>query len=184
MTSLTKLLSFIAVIVFASCNGGTSTTAADSTSTAKIDSSKKAISYPFEIGYSTQFEFIDPEKSKMVLDLWKDYDNNTLDNAKDKFADTVRMIFAGMEMRASRDSIIAATKESRNSYSSVESKVDVVMAVKSTDKKDDWVLVWGDEIHTDKNNKTDTVAMHEVWQLNKEGKVVFMQQYISKKGTL
>ena len=114
--------------------------------------------------------------------MWKDFDNNTLDNAKDKFADTVRMIFPGMEMRASRDSVIASTKSYRNSFSSVISMVDVVMAVKSTDKNDDWVLVWGDEIKTDKKNKTDTIALHEVWQLNKEGKVVFMQQYISKKG--
>lgn len=182
MTTLTKLLPCIALLVFTACNSGTSTTSTGDSAAGKTDGSKKDVAYPYPIGYSSQFEFADPEKSKMILEMWKDFDNNTLDNAKDKFADTVTMIFPDMEMRASRDSIIASTKSYRNSFSSVISKVDVVMAVKSTDKKDDWVLVWGDEIKTDKKNKTDTIALHEVWQLNKEGKVVFMQQYISKKG--
>lgn len=181
MTTLTKLLPCIALLVFAACNNGTSPATTGDSAAATTESSKKEVSYPYPIGYSSQFEFADPEKSKMVLDLWKDFDNNTIDNAKDHFADSLTMIFPDMEMHASRDSVVASTKSYRNLYSSVTSKVDVVMAVKSTDKKDDWVLVWGDEIHTNKKNVTDTVALHEVWQLNKEGKVVFMQQYASRK---
>jgi len=164
-----------------SCNNAPSSTSTNNNDVSKTDSSKKEITYPYAIGYSSQFEFIDPEKSKMVLGMWKDFDNNNLDNAKDNFADTVTMVFPDMSMHASRDSIIAVTKAYRNTYTSVISKVDVVMSVRSTDKKGDWVLIWGDETHTGKNNKTDSIALHEVWGLNKAGKIEFMQQYVSKK---
>ena len=171
-----KFASFIVLLALISCNSGTP--AATTTTT---DSTKKEVMYPYPIGYSSQFEFIDPAKGKMILGIWKDYDNNNVDNCKDKFADTVTMIFPEMSMHASRDSIFAATKSYRNTFKSVISKVDVVMSVRSTDKKGDWVLVWGDETHTTQNNKTDSVALHEVWGLNKDGKIEFMQQYVSKK---
>ena len=176
-----KIATIMMLFAFASCNSDTSTKSTSNDSTTKSDVGKTEVSYQYPIGYSTKFEFIDPEKSKMILGIWKDYDNNTLDNIKDQFADTVTMIFPEMKIHAVRDSIIAAAKAGRNYYRSVTSNVDVVMAVKSTDKGGDWVLVWGDEIHTDQKNKTDTVALHEVWGLNKAGKIEFMQQYASKK---
>lgn len=178
---MTKFILLIALVVFASCNNQAATNPADSTAAAKSDTGKKEVNYPYEIHYSSKFEFADPEKSKMILELWKAFDNNNFDNVKDRFADTVMMKFPDMVMHASRDSIINATKAYRSTLLSVTSKVDVVMSVKSTDKNEDWVLVWGDEIHTDKKNKTDTVALHEVWALDKNGKVSFMQQYISHK---
>ncbi len=176
---MTKFIPLIAFVVFMSCNSQTATAPADATATAKPDSGNKEVTYPYEIGYSSKFEFADPEKSKMILDLWKAFDNNTFDNIKDKFADTVTMKFPDMVMHASRDSMIASTKSYRNTMLAVTSKVDVVMSVKSTDKNEDWVLVWGQEIHTSKKNKIDTVALHEVWALDKNGKVYFMQQYMS-----
>ena len=178
---MTKFIAFIAFVIFASCNSQTSTTPTDSGAAGKTDTSKKEVTYPYAIGYSSQFEFSDPEKSKMVLQLWKDFDNNTLDNVKDKFADSVLMKFPDMVMHTTRDSAIASTKAYRNTLLSVTSTVDVVMSVKSTDKNDEWVLVWGNEIHTDKKNKTDTIALHEVWGLDKNGKINFMQQYMSHK---
>lgn len=174
---MTKFIFFIMLLILLSCNSESPAISADST-VAKTDSVKKVTAYPYEIGYSTQFEFIDPEKGKMILELWKDFDNNTLDNAKDKFADTVTMQFPGFKIHAGRDSIIASTKAHRSTFNSFTSKVDVVMSTRSTDKNGDWVLVWGREIHTDKKNVTDSVEIHEVWGLNKEGKIESMEQYI------
>ncbi len=107
-------------------------------------------------------------------------DDNTLDNSRDKFADTVTMEFPGMKMRAGRDSVISSTKAYRNLFSHVTGVVDVVMPVRSMDKKTDWVLVWGREIKTDKKNVTDTVEVHEVWGLNKDGKVISLEQFVRK----
>src|SRR4051812_33729477 len=130
-----KFLPLIALLVFAACNSATTTTpSADSSSVPKMDADKKEVSYPYDILYSSKFELADPEKGKMILDLWKDFDNNTLDNAKDKFADTVTMLFPGMDLHASRDSMISSTKAYRNSYKSVQSKVHAVISTRSTDK--------------------------------------------------
>ncbi|MFT3702071.1 MAG: hypothetical protein QM802_06865 [Agriterribacter sp.] len=175
---MTKFASFIILIAFISCNSQTTTATTDSSPVSKTDTSKKEVTYPYTMGYSSQFEFIDPEKGKMVLNMWKDFDNNSLDNSKDKFADTVSLQFPGMKLRSTRDSIIAVTKSYRGLYNAVASNVDVVMSVRSTDKKGDWVLVWGREIKTDKKNITDTTELHEVWGLNKEGKIEAIEQYI------
>ncbi|MCW3106718.1 MAG: hypothetical protein JWQ09_1224 [Segetibacter sp.] len=139
---------------------------------------KATVNYPYPINYSSQFEIGDPEKAKIILDLWKDFDNNTLDNSASKFADTVSMLLSNTVLHGSRDSIIASAKAYRGSYSSVESKVDAVLSTKSTDKNEDWVLVWGTEVHTDKKNVTDSVHLQETWRLNKDGKVDFMMQYV------
>ena len=177
-----KFFPCIALFVLAACSGGTNTTtpSADTSSVTKMDAANKEVSYPYAINYSSKFEFADPEKSKMILDLWKDFDNNTFDNSKDKFADTVLMLFPDMELYASRDSMIASTKAYRGLFKSVQSKIDAVMSVRSTDKNEDWVLVWGTEVHTNKKNVTDSVYLHEAWRLNKDGKVDYMEQFSRK----
>lgn len=173
---MSKLIPFLFIFIFTACNDTPPATVGKTVE--GVDTSKKEISYPYEIGYSSQFESADPEKGKMVLELWKNFDNNTIENSKDKFADTVTMKFPGFEMHVSRDSAIAATTSHRNSFSSVVSKVDVVMSTRSTDRNGDWVLIWGREIHKDMKNVTDSVELHEVWGLNKDGKINFMEQYI------
>ena len=176
---MTKFFPYIALLVFAACSGGTNTTtpSADTSSVTKMDAGNKEVSYPYAINYSSKFEIADPEKSKLVLDLWKAFDNNSFDNTKDNFADTVTMLFSDMEMHASRDSMIASTKAYRGLFKSVQSKIDAVMSVKSTDRNEDWVLVWGTEVHTNKKNVTDSVYLHEAWRLNKNGKVDYMEQF-------
>lgn len=175
---MTKFAPFIFLIVFAACHSSTSTTPENAAVIA--DTAKKAVTYPYAINYSTQFEFADAEKGKTILDIWKDFDNNTLDNSKDKFADTVTLKFPGFTMRASRDSAIASTKSYRASFTAVVSSVDVVMSLRSTDQKADWVAVWGKEIHTSKKNLKDSVEIHELWGFNKDGKIESMEQYTRK----
>lgn len=172
-----KLMLFIAIAAIVSCHTNeTKTSVADSANNPK----NGAVSYPYPINYSSQFEIGDPEKSKIILDLWKDFDNNTLDNSSDKFADTVTIITPGMELHGSRDSILSSAKAYRNLYSSVSSTVDAVISVRSIDKKEDWVLVWGTEVHTTKKNTTDSVHLQETWLFNKDGKVDFMMEYASQ----
>ncbi len=56
------------------------------------------------------------------------------------------------------------------------SKVDVIMSVRSIDKKPQGASM-GSKIHNTEKNVTDTVQYHEVWGLNKHGKVDQMKQY-------
>ncbi|MEO6148764.1 MAG: hypothetical protein ABIN95_13480 [Mucilaginibacter sp.] len=141
---------------------------------------QKEVAYPYKINYSAEFEPIDAQKGKMILDLWKDFEANQLDKWKDKLADTVAMWFPTIQMRAGRDTIIARAKGYRNSYKSVVRKVDVVMSTRSTDKKTDFVLIWGKETFKNQQNKSESIELHEVWAFDKNGKIETIEQYIRK----
>jgi hypothetical protein len=49
--------------------------------------------------------------------------------------------------------------------------------LRSTDKNEDWVLVWFKEYRTDANGKKDSTEMQETWRLNKDGKADLLYQY-------
>ncbi len=110
------------IVLFVACNAGNNKTANESTGVSADSSKSKEISYPYAITYSSQFVMADPQNSKLVLDLWKDYDNNTLDKSADKLADSVTMMLPGMTLHANRDSIISALKAYRNSFNAATSR--------------------------------------------------------------
>ncbi len=169
-----KILFLFTAAAFAACNSSNDakvesmTTSADSTDN---------VTYPYEIGYSSKFEIGDAQQSKMILELWKDFDSGDVSKHKEYFADSVQMLFPdGSSMHNVKDSIIAETNTYRAMYSSVTSRVDAIIPVKSTDKGENWVCVWGTEIHTLKG-KTDSTNLHEAWRFDKDGKIDFMMQY-------
>jgi hypothetical protein len=86
----------------------------------------------------------------------------------------------GTVMHNSRDSIIAGIQQYRDMFASVNSSVDAIVALKSTDKNEEWVSVWGKEVSKDKAGKSDSVYLQESWRFNKEGKVDMMLQHHRK----
>lgn len=120
----------------------------------------------------------DPKNAESLLAIWKSYDNGDLSVTKDMFADTIEAAMGdGSMMRGSRDSIIATVQTFRNSFKSAVDRVDAVMAVKSTDKNEHWVLIWGTETDTYKNGKVDSTHLQETWRFNQDGKANFVLQY-------
>lgn len=169
-----KFLFLFSALAFIGCNSEDKAKVQSVTS--KNDSTNN-VTYPYEISYSSKFEMGDPQQSKKILELWKDFDNGNLDNLKDYFADSVQMFLSdGSMMHNVRDSIIAAVNAYRNMFSAVNSQVDAIIPVRSTDKGENWVCVWGKEVHTMKG-KVDSVDLQETWRFNKDGKVDFMLQY-------
>jgi hypothetical protein len=53
------------------------------------------------------------------------------------------------------------------------------MPLKSVDRNEDWVAIWGTETDTYTDGKTDKKDIHEIWRINKDGKVDFIKQYSS-----
>lgn len=132
---------------------------------------------PYVAGYSSQFEMADPARARKVLELWKDYDDNAFDRHKSYFADTVSMYMAdGMAIKG-LDSLMTKMKSHRGSFAAVKSSVDVWMSLRSTDKNENWVAVWGSEEDTGKDGKKSVVQLHEVWRFNKDGKIDLMMQF-------
>lgn len=139
-----------------------------------------SVVYPYEATYSSNFKIGKPEYSKIVLDLWKDFDNNTLDNSKSAFADSVSLFFANSQpFIGSRDAAIEIAKQYRGQFSEIKSTINAFVPLKSTDKNEEWVSVWGVEYST-KDGKTDSTYLQETWRFNKDGKVDLMYQFVSK----
>jgi|SRR5690242_6688312 len=169
------------ICVLVACNTATTssnkndTTAADTTAMNATD-----VSYAYPVEYSSDFTIGDPKYAQMVLELWKDYDNNTFDNHKDYFADSVTMDFSGMNISGTRDSIVAGAKAHRSSLKNSTSSVEVVTTLKPKGKDETWVCVWGKEVDTHDNGKIDSIYLQENWMFNKDGKIAYMSQFEAK----
>jgi hypothetical protein len=136
------------------------------------------ITSPYPIRYSSKFAMGDPKHAETILTLWKDWDNGNLSAHKEIFADSLELHFAdGSIMHSVRDSVLAAGQSYRNMFATVVSSVDAIMAAKSTDKNENWALIWGKEISTDKKGKVDSSYLQETWRFNKDGKADLMFQY-------
>lgn len=47
----------------------------------KMKGQDRMMAYPYTAGYSSNFVIGNPANSKLVLNAWKDWENNTLDRA-------------------------------------------------------------------------------------------------------
>lgn len=174
-----KAFFVLSLATLAACNSGTDTKV-DSMST-KDSSSTDNVSLPYTASYSSKFEMGDPNHAKTILELYKDWDNNTLDNSKSKFADTVEFNFSdGSKMVGPFDSVNASAKKFRSTLGTVNTKVHAVFPVKSTDKNENWVVAWFTEYRTDAKGKKDSVELQETWRLNKDGRADLLLQYEQK----
>lgn len=165
----------IAAITVAACNSNTEEAKTPSATEVKPTAD---VTYPYDIGYSSKFEMADPKHSQTILQLWKDWDNANISNSKESFADSVELHFAdGSMIHSVRDSVIAAAQFFRDMFTSAVSQVNAVTSLRSTDKDQNWTLVWGKEIDTDKKGKVDSFYLQETWRFNKAGKVDLLYQF-------
>ncbi|HEY8969576.1 MAG TPA: nuclear transport factor 2 family protein [Puia sp.] len=170
----------LAVTVFlAACNSSTPAPTDNAKATADSSAAKmRDIQSPYPIMYSSKFVMDDPKNAETLLAMWKAYDNGNLSTVKDMLADTMEVHFPdGMMMRAGRDSILASVQAHRNSFSAAVDEVHAIMAVKSTDKNEHWVLIWGQEKDTHKNGKVDSTMLQETWKFTPDGKASLLYQF-------
>lgn len=173
-----NILILAAVAFFAACNS--SQPAPTETAAPAKDSTVREINSPYPVSYSSKFAIGDPKNAESILTLWKDYENgNILSGHKELFADSIELYLSdGTIIRGRRDSVIAIVQQHRNMASAVVDRVDAVTALRSTDKNENWVLIWGMEKTTAKNGKVDSVNLQETWRLNNDGKVNLLYQYV------
>ena len=171
-----KILTVAAWALFAACN---TNAPAPTTDAAKIiPDSVKAIQSPYPISYSSKFTMDDPKNAESLLAMWKAYDNGNLNSSKEYFADTVDVALGdGSVMRSSRDSMLAGIQSYRSLFKTAFERVSAIMAVKSTDRNEHWVLIWGTEIDTYKNGRVDSTDLQETWRFNESGKANLVFQY-------
>ena len=179
-----KILILVSLATLTACTGDDNakveTATTDSTKTDNMNKTDN-LNYPYTANYSSKFEIGDPNNVMTVLQLYKDWDNNTVDNSKDRFADSVILAFSnGTVLSGGRDSVVNAAKQFRNTMGTVTSVPVAWTPLKSTDKGEDWVAVWFTEHRTDAKGKTDSSYYQETWRLNKDGKIDRFYQYEAK----
>ncbi len=138
---------------------------------------KPAVTLPYVAAYSSSFEMGNPEYSASILQgSWKDWENNKMD-MKSWVADTIVAFHSDNSIVSGIDSLQARWKRGRAGYTSVIDSIDAVIPVYSTDKKENWVLVWAREISTKADGTKDTSALMETWRINKDGKADMLLQF-------
>ncbi len=166
------LLVLTAAAMFAACNNEKK----DEAKTA--EPAKVAVKLPYSANYSESFEMGNPAYSAMIEQgSWKDWETNKMDNMKTWVADSIIAYQSDNTRVKGADSLMANWKRGRANYTAVIDSIDAVIPVYSTDKKENWVLVWATEIHTDTKGKKDTVATMETWRINKDGKADRVYQF-------
>ncbi len=139
---------------------------------------KPAVTLPYDVTYSSSFEMGNPAYAAMILQgSWKDWETNKMDNMKSWVADTATIFMSDNTMAHGVDSIAALWKKSRAGYTNVIDTINAVIPTYSTDKKENWVLVWAKEISTATDGKKDTTAVMETWRINKDGKADLLLQF-------
>ncbi|MFB9844745.1 nuclear transport factor 2 family protein [Mucilaginibacter ginsenosidivorans] len=137
---------------------------------------------PYKAAYSSNFKIADASYSNKVLTLWKDYENNTLDNHLEWFADTVSMTLADGRTVKGKAENLAGVKAFRGSLKDMKVTIDAFVSLKSVDHNENVVCVWGEEQYTDANGKAVKVSIQEVWGFNRDGKIAMMLQYAQGGG--
>ena len=169
------LLMLTVAALFAACNNEKKeeATTAKTTGQAKAD-----LKLAYVASYSSSFEMGKAAYAATIVQgSWKDWEMNTMDNMKSWMADTIVAFQADNIMVRGVDSMMARWKRGRTFYTTVIDTVQAVIPVFSTDKKENWVLVWAKEINTSKEGKTDTINIMETWRMNKDGKADMVLQF-------
>jgi len=154
------LIALIAAAFLFACNNEKKTEEKSATTEEKAE--PVAINYPYKASYSSDFSIGDANHAKMVLDLLKMWEENKLDDMKTLLADSVSIEFPDGNKFADNtaDSLINFAKKFRKQISSLKVECDGWMAVKSNDKKDDYVLTWSRDYTTDASGKKDSTRTH------------------------
>ena len=136
------------------------------------------ISLSMPLTYSSSFEMGNPAYATMIVQgSWRDWQDNNLDNMKSWIADTIVAYHSDNMMVSGADSLMARWKKGRAEYSSVVDSINAVISVHSTDRNEDWVLVWATEKNTKPDGTVEDMALMETWRINKDGKADLLLQY-------
>ncbi len=174
-----KLLMLLtAISIFIACNNEKKKD--DKTGDDKKDTKMSGnITYPYKADYS-DFKMGDPNHTKLVMDFYKTFEENRMDDGKAMLNDSVTVNFAdGNKFMGIADSLISMGKQFRANYSAYKVTIDACMAVHSNDKNEDWVLIWDRVYTTDQKGKSDSAGGHSYWQI-KNGKIAFWGEQEAK----
>ena len=137
------------------------------------------MAYPYTATYSSNFVMGNPAHSRMILNMWKDWDDNAFDR-NDFWADTIAIYLPDGTVMKGKSAAMEGAKKYRGGLASAKSTVHAWVPLRSTDKNENWVAIWGTEVDTWPDGKVETLELHEIWRINKDGKIDLMRQFTAK----
>ncbi len=147
------------------------------------DKKQTSVSAPADLPYKmiyTQWEMGDPQNLKMVLDMYKNWEDNKLDAVASAFGDSTTFeMAAGVRINTTKQNLMDSLKSWRGQSDKLTSDIVTGVSLHSPDKNEDWVLVWAMNHATDKAGKTDSVFSNDNWQV-KNGKIVYLSSLEQK----
>ncbi|HEU4473071.1 MAG TPA: hypothetical protein VFR58_18395 [Flavisolibacter sp.] len=163
---------FLCVLLVAGCNN-----ASDQSPVVSFETGDSGVYYSYSPEYTSGYTIGDFGQVKTVTEIWKHYENGDLMLAAPQFADNLTIVFPDHTISGAKDSVLAQLKAEREAFIAVQCSISSWLPVRTKEKKDEWVFLWGKQIRSDKNGGTRSIEVHEIWQFDKQGKVQFMQQY-------
>ena len=175
-----KIRLFVAIAFLEACTSGPNKSATETIKTADSVPLKQEMPlYPYKASYSSDFDIGDPKNAQTILELYKNWDANTIDNSKSSFAETDTMYFADGNMFAgNRDSLFVVANKKRGQMGTVIDSIHAWVPLRSKDRQENWVIIWTREISTDAKGKTTAKELQETWRFDENGKINLMFQYM------
>src|SRR5690348_10881969 len=120
ITFMRKIYLFTTIVFLTACTSSADKSTTETTKTSDSTSEKpRNLTYPYTADYSSDFEMGDAKNAQTLLELYKNWDNNTLENAKSAFAENDTMYFSDGNMFAgSRDSFFVMANKVRGQMGS------------------------------------------------------------------
>ncbi len=164
--SLTTLLTFV---IFSNCFGQVKS----KPKSMQVEWPPKDPSAGFMIGKAAY--------AKMIIEMWKDWDDNAFDR-HDYMADSVTLYLPDGVVVKGKEANLEGAKKYRGSLASAKSTIFACISLNNPGRKEEAVAIWGEEEDTMPDGKVEKKGLHEVWWFNKAGKITAMRQWTAKFG--
>ena len=133
--------------------------------------------YPYTAEYSSQFVPGTPAHARPVLELWKAWEAADLHRQAAALADTVMIDLADGQTARGKDSVLSVLRRQRSALTASKAVVEAWLPFRSLDRDESWVAVWAREEAADQSGKVSVTRYHEMWRINKDGKIDYLRRY-------
>jgi hypothetical protein len=152
-----RLILFLLTGIAFSCNNeGTTTKDTTKDTTASTNTSTTTINYPYKIDHPDYWEMGSTSNTVTALNALKAFEAGNVGDAMKYFGDSIHLQFDALDKKLSKDSVTAMFTTMRNSYKSIDVKMNDWESVISKDKKEEWVTMWYRQKWEDIKGKTDS----------------------------
>jgi len=113
--------------------------------------------------YSGSFEVLSPDRINIVTSWYDSLFKNNYSVADQFISDSVDLYIDGVTMKITRDSLVSIYKSMLDA-SKIEIEYNAGLAVRSTDKNDEWIMLWYNETVTNSEG-AEKAGNHELYRI-------------------